>query len=548
MSTICNKNSVIRISLDEGHKLLVKNFIDLANETLGGRIIEVSDEFFAEARNLLKPTKSVRDASKYTERGAWYDGWETRRHNPLSHDWVIVKLGFMGKIVGFDIDTAHFNGNHAPLASVEACCSPKSDPKHGDDTEWFEILEKVALDPSSQHYFSIRESSTFTHVRLNIYPDGGVARFRVYGIVSVLWPQDPTALIDLAYLGHGAKVVACSNQHYARAENLLLPGRGIDMSDGWETRRSREKNHSDWVIIQLGAPGFLDHVEIDTAFFKGNFPESATLEACYSDPVDGGLKRLRIFGRRQLPSSTSLQSLSFKSIISPSITSQTSPEILMAQPLTYEAFAPYGHVIDSFKEPSVSPFMTSITNNLRVTPANQGTARKYNHIAPVINFRETDIISSDKGTVVQFVAKARPNLSLFRCSPMNLPISIKMLEKHSYSSQAFIPMNNGSKAKGYLVIVCLGDKDGNPNLETLRPFIAKNCQGISYNPGVWHHPMIALKETTNFVCLTHESGNQLQDCEEIDMTNHNIQVDAPSDFYKGVGDYNEIGRIVQSML
>ncbi|RIB03436.1 galactose-binding domain-like protein [Gigaspora rosea] len=306
--------------------------------------------------------------------------------------------------IGFDIDTTHFNGNHASFASVEACYSPKNDPKHGDYTE-------VALDPTSQHFFSIRESSSFTHVRLNIYPDGGVARFRVYGTVSVQWPQDLATLIDLAYLGHGSKVVACSNQHYARADNLLLPGRGIDMSDGWETRRSREINHSDWVIVKLGVSGFLDHAEIDTAFYKGNFPESALLEACYSDLEipnenstwvtvlersklsahkqhlfqlsctdkkfshvwltifpDGGLKRLQIFGRRQLPSSTSLQS--------PSIISQTSPEIVLtAEPLTYESFAPYGHVIASFKEPSVSPFMTSITCNLRITFANQGTAR-----------------------------------------------------------------------------------------------------------------------------------------------------------------------------
>ncbi|CAG8591150.1 10859_t:CDS:2 [Racocetra fulgida] len=207
----------------------------------------------------------------------------------------------MGKVTGFDIDTAHFTGNHAPFASVEACYSPKSDPKHGDDTEWSEILEKVSLDPSSQHFFSIQPSRTFTHVRLNIYPDGGVARFRVYGIVSVQWPQDLSSLTDLAYLGNGGKSIACSDQYFAKVDNLLLPGRGTDMSDGWETKRSREKDHCDWAIIMLGAPGFLEHAEIDTAFFIGNYPQSVSLEACYSDSVDGGLKRLRIFGRRQPP-------------------------------------------------------------------------------------------------------------------------------------------------------------------------------------------------------------------------------------------------------
>ncbi|CAG8719354.1 6858_t:CDS:2, partial [Cetraspora pellucida] len=284
---------------------------------------------------------------------------------------VVIKLGFMAKIVGFDIDTAHFDGNHAPVASVEACYSPKFDPKHGDNTEWFEILEKVPLDPSSQHFFSIQSSPTFTHVRLNIYPDGGVARFRVYGIVNTQWPRDPTALIDLAYLGHGAKSVACSDQHFSRVDNLLLPGRGTDMSDGWETKRNREKGHCDFAVIKLGAPGFLEKAEIDTAFYKGNYPESASLEACYSDSdipnekdtmwvtvlkksklyphkqhlfqllctdqkfshvrltiyPDGGLKRLRIFGRRQLPALTSLQSSSTKTTTPPAIIYQTLPEL-----------------------------------------------------------------------------------------------------------------------------------------------------------------------------------------------------------------------------
>ncbi|CAG8494044.1 15722_t:CDS:2 [Gigaspora rosea] len=321
-----------------------------------------------------------------------------------------------------------------------------------------EILEKVALDPTSQHFFSIRESSSFTHVRLNIYPDGGVARFRVYGTVSVQWPQDLATLIDLAYLGHGSKVVACSNQHYARADNLLLPGRGIDMSDGWETRRSREINHSDWVIVKLGVSGFLDHAEIDTAFYKGNFPESALLEACYSDleiPNEnstwvtvlersklsahkqhlfqlsyGGLKRLQIFGRRQLPSSTSLQS--------PSIISQTSPEIVLtAEPLTYESFAPYGHVIASFKEPSVSPFMTSITCNLRITFANQGTARN------IITLHRLSILG--KLTLYQ---------KMIRVFTDETPNSSKVFGKTSLFKSAFIPMYSGSNGKEYLVVVC----------------------------------------------------------------------------------------------
>ncbi|CAG8433581.1 10901_t:CDS:10 [Diversispora eburnea] len=522
---------------------LEKKYVDLASSVLGSSVEECSDEFFAKAINLLKPGKPIRDAGRFTERGAWYDGWETRRHNP-AFDWVVIKLGYAGHITGFNIDTAHFNGNHAPIANVEVCYSEKN-PLHTDNTEWIEVLPKVDLEPSSEHFFGIPKTlQKVSHVRLNIYPDGGVARFRVYGIVSAKWPSDPTTPIDLAFIGNEAVIVACSDQHYAKVENILLPGRGVDMSDGWETKRSRQKNHFDWVIVKLGSPGYLESAEIDTAFYIGNYPQEATLEGCYSksfipDKItkwtqilersklgphkqhffklsvkdikfshvrltiypDGGIKRLRIIGRQK----PLLQNNFNDSPVLPPV------NCVIAQPLTYESYAPYGHIIQAFQEPqSISQFVTTVTHNICVTPANQGTARKYNHIAPVINIRQNDINNKDS----QFIPKATPNLSLYRCLPVKKPVKIDLLERHLYSSQAFIPMCGGTN---YLIVVCLSDHDGKPDLKTLKSFLCSSSQGINYYPGVWHHPMIALDETTNFVCLTHESGVPNQDCEEIEI-------------------------------
>ncbi|CAG8549745.1 4017_t:CDS:10 [Ambispora leptoticha] len=549
----------LRINDEETKQKLTYRYVDLASASLGATVVSCNDEFFAEAKNLLKPGNAVREIGKYTENGAWMDGWETRRHNPLKCDWVIIKLGFAGHIAGFDIDTTHFNGNQAPAAAVNACYSPNVDP--GDETKWDELLPKVNLNATSHHYFGISETKLkYTHVKLNIYPDGGVARFRVYGKVSAILPADPSALIDLAFVGNEGHAVACSDQHYGSKDNLLLPGRGINMGDGWETKRSREPNHNDWVIVKLGRPGYLETAEIDTAHFKGNYPKEVRLDGCFSESEipddiewiqilgpsklgphkqhifklvsvleklshvkmtiypDGGVKRLRILGRRELQINIPSHPVIHHS--NPHITNnQFNPRIIVAERLTHSAFAAYGQVIQSFTEPHhVSPTSISIINGIKVTPANQGTARKYNNIARVINFRQT-VLTDGEG---KSIAKAEPNLSVFRCKPATkLPFEVKLLERHSYSSQMFIPMTK-QNMRGYLVIVCLSGNDDRPDLTTLKAFIASRTQGINYNPGVWHHPMISLEETTDFVCLTHESGVSTEDCEEICLEEENV--------------------------
>lgn len=263
--------------------------VDLASERLGGKALLASDEFFAGKENLLKPGRGIFIPDKYTENGKWMDGWESRRKRVPGHDWCIIKLGLRGVIKGVDIDTNHFLGNHPPYASLEACCAdPDASPEElaAGQHEWVEILQRVSLRPGSQNLFSIipppmTEPRPWTHVRLNIYPDGGVARLRVYGDVLPSWDElDADAVFDLAGVQHGGKVVAASDMFFGNKDNLIMPGRAANMGDGWETKRRRGPGF-DWAVVKLGAPGVVEKVEIDTNHFKGNYPDRCLVEGCY---------------------------------------------------------------------------------------------------------------------------------------------------------------------------------------------------------------------------------------------------------------------------
>ncbi|KAJ1729626.1 Allantoicase [Coemansia sp. BCRC 34490] len=256
--------------------------VDLASVSLGSKIVSFSDEFFAEAENMLKDTEAVFLPEEFTERGKWMDGWETRRHNK-KYDWAIVQLGYAGAIYGFDIDTSHFTGNHAPVVSIEAANATEADVRSG-KAQFEEILPKVDMNPGSHHYFVYSApTKAYTHLRVNNYPDGGIARLRVYGqVVPQTIVASADGLVDLAFVGNGGRAVACSNQHFCSPSNLLLPGRGKTMGDGWETRRSRTPNHNDWAILKLGVPGYVDKVEFDTKQFCGNFPPLVTLHGTVS--------------------------------------------------------------------------------------------------------------------------------------------------------------------------------------------------------------------------------------------------------------------------
>ncbi|TFA99356.1 hypothetical protein CCMA1212_008715 [Trichoderma ghanense] len=258
--------------------------IDLVSAGLGGKVLGFSDEWFAEASNLLTPTAPISQPGKMVYTGAWYDGWETRRHNPEEFDWVVVRLGVASGIVkGVEIDTAFFNGNNAPAISVEGCFSDNDDEVvswKGGRGKWETILNIRECGPSQRHGWKLDVPTTkqYTHVRLNMYPDGGIARFRLYGHAVPVFPEDKDAVFDLAAAQNGGIAISCSDQHFGSKDNLLLPGRGKDMGDGWETKRSRGKGHIDWTIVKLGAPGYIQEFLVDTAHFRGNFPQKVAVQ------------------------------------------------------------------------------------------------------------------------------------------------------------------------------------------------------------------------------------------------------------------------------
>jgi len=210
------------------------------------------------------------------------DGWESRRKRTPGYDWCIIKLGASGIIKGLDIDTNFFLGNHPPFASVEACNingDPSAELLQTEKAVWVEVLPKSPLNAGSQNFFKIASDKIWTHLRLNIYPDGGVARLKVYGEVYKNWDvvkQDE--MIDLAAAANGAKSVLCNDMFFSHMDNLIMPGRGLNMGDGWETKRNRTPNNRDWVIIKLAHEGTIKKILVDTCHFKGNYPDTCSIE------------------------------------------------------------------------------------------------------------------------------------------------------------------------------------------------------------------------------------------------------------------------------
>ena len=210
------------------------------------------------------------------------DGWESRRKRTDGNDWCILRLGKPGVITNIDIDTNHFIGNFPSHASVEACTMPEYSGLNEiiENGEWKEILSKNELNGNSQNKFDISSNQSFTHLRLHIYPDGGVARFRVYGNPDLANKNEPK-LTDFALVDNGGKMISCSDMHFSHMENLIKSTTGIDMSDGWETKRRRGPGY-DWSILKLGSPCNIERVIVDTLHFKGNFPDSCSIEGCFA--------------------------------------------------------------------------------------------------------------------------------------------------------------------------------------------------------------------------------------------------------------------------
>ena len=254
----------------------ITQLTNLADHRIGAKVLSCSDDFFAEANRMLQFSAPIFIKDKFDEHGKWMDGWETRRKRHSGYDWAIIQLGVAGKVKFLDIDTTFFTGNYPASASVEACYAPTGDISNA---EWYPILDNSILGSSQHHLFNISCDFTCTHVRLNIFPDGGIARFRIYGDVQVQ-VLDKSQTLDLLALENGGRVIAYSDAHFGHPQNLINPGRGINMGDGWETKRRRAPGF-DWCILALGQAGKIEKIEIDTAHFKGNFPAEVSIQAIY---------------------------------------------------------------------------------------------------------------------------------------------------------------------------------------------------------------------------------------------------------------------------
>lgn len=300
------------------------HLIDLASARLGGQAVAANDEFFAGKENLLEPGPAVFIPDKYTDRGKWMDGWETRRRRTPGHDWCIVKLGLPGIVHSVVVDTAFFRGNFPSHCWIDGCGLPPGADAADAGVTWHPLLGRSELAGDTKNTFRLekgtgpfsgkshdREKGTgpfsdkshddghlrirdvanrVTHVRLNIFPDGGVARLRVLGEVLPDWTRILAAAteIDLAAVVHGGYVVDASDRFFGEPRNMLMPYKAANMGDGWETKRRRGPGH-DWAVVHLGIPGVIAHLELDTAHFKGNYPDSASVEAAVMKEEHGGV-------------------------------------------------------------------------------------------------------------------------------------------------------------------------------------------------------------------------------------------------------------------
>jgi len=258
-----------------------QQWINLADPRLGTAVTFATDEFFAPCERLIKPQAPVFIPDRYDAHGKWMDGWESRRRRDDGHDYCVLDLGRRGVIKGFDVDTTHFTGNYPPQISIEASASPA-----GATETWAELVATCDIEGDHHNYFQIQDQRAWRQIRLHLYPDGGVARLRVFGVVAMDWNQaDPHALHDLAAAENGGRVLLCNDMHFGHMHNLIAPGNAVNMGDGWETRRRRTPGN-DWAVLALGHSGTIERVLLDTAFFKGNYPDRFSLQGvCVTDPT-----------------------------------------------------------------------------------------------------------------------------------------------------------------------------------------------------------------------------------------------------------------------
>lgn len=258
----------------------IKGLVNLASPKMGTKILAFSDDFFGEVTRMLNDKDPIFIEDKYDNHGKWMDGWESKRRRDGGNDWAIIKLGSAGIISKIEIDTSYFTGNFPPFFSLEGIYSETEPDK---DSNWKTLIDKTSLIGDCKNNFELNLKETLNFIRLQIFPDGGVARIRLFGEVRYNWKQfNSGEIIELSSLKLGGSILAYNNAHYGDVSALLSDGRGKTMGDGWETRRRREPGN-DWIIIKLAQKGNIEKIEIDTAHFKGNYPDRASIQATSID-------------------------------------------------------------------------------------------------------------------------------------------------------------------------------------------------------------------------------------------------------------------------
>lgn len=251
--------------------------VELASRAVGGTVMWATDELFAEKENLVNPWRPRHQPETFGPKGQLYDGWETRRRREPGDDVALLRLGLPGVVHGVVVDTAFFKGNYPPFVSVEAV-AVDGYPTAAElaQISWDPLVSRAPVAGDAETFFAVDSPRRYTHVRLTMHPDGGVARLRVHGEV-VPDPQllDPSAL-DLAALENGADIVGCSDMFYSSPRNMLLPGLAAHQAEGWETARRRDSGN-DWAIVRLAGPGVVRFAELDTSNLRGNAPGWAAL-------------------------------------------------------------------------------------------------------------------------------------------------------------------------------------------------------------------------------------------------------------------------------
>jgi allantoicase len=268
------------------------HLIDLASERMGGIALYANDEFFAPKEHLLLDSAPEYREDAYTDHGKWMDGWETRRRREPGEDFCLIRLGARGVVHGVVVDTTHFRGNYPERCKIEGCSlsgTPSVATLLDPSTPWITLVPETQLEGDCQNEIPVRCDVVVTHIRFTIIPDGGVARLRVHGEATADWSRLDAfrGPVDLAAARHGGRAIAQSDMFFGPSQNLLMPGPARHMGEGWETRRRRDDGH-DWVVIQLGRAGVIQAVEVDTSHFKGNCPARCQLELAHVEhpPAD----------------------------------------------------------------------------------------------------------------------------------------------------------------------------------------------------------------------------------------------------------------------